>query len=64
MSSGLTAYPLVRKAVDAIGIDRVLGVVLNRAERSAAVGAYGYGYYDYYADRSGPAAGGKRLALG
>ena len=48
--AGRTPYPLVKKAVDAIGLERVLGVVLNRAERSAAAAAYNYGYYDYYAD--------------
>ena len=35
VNAGHTPYPLVQKAVEAIGINRVLGVVLNRAERSA-----------------------------
>ena len=33
VNAGHTPYPLVQKAVEAIGIERVLGVVLNRAER-------------------------------
>jgi len=65
VNAGKTPYPLVQKAVDAIGLERILGVVLNRAERSAAAGAYSYGYYDYYADESRNAAPSpKRLALG
>jgi receptor protein-tyrosine kinase len=65
VNAGHTPYPLVQKAVDAIGLERVLGVVLNRADRSAAAAAYSYGYYDYYTDESRKAAGGaKRLAIG
>ena len=52
--AGRTPYPLVKKAVDAIGLERVLGIVLNRAERSAAASAYTYGYYDYYAQDDTP----------
>jgi protein-tyrosine kinase len=65
VNAGRTPYTLVKKAVDAIGLERVLGVVLNRAERSAAAGAYSYGYYNYYADESQPAPNParKRLAL-
>jgi capsular exopolysaccharide synthesis family protein len=48
VNAGETPYPLVKKAVEAIGLERVLGVVLNRADRSAAAGAYSYGYYDYH----------------
>jgi capsular exopolysaccharide synthesis family protein len=48
VNAGSTPYPLVQKAVDAIGPTRVLGVVLNRATRSAAVHDYDYsGYYGY-----------------
>ena len=65
VNAGRTPYPLVKKAVEAIGIERVLGVVLNRAERSAAEGAYSYSYYDYYADGASQApAGSKRFVLG
>jgi capsular exopolysaccharide synthesis family protein len=62
--AGRTPFPLVRKAVDAIGLERVLGVVLNRAERSAAAAAYNFGYYDYYADPVRQSSGRKQLALG
>jgi capsular exopolysaccharide synthesis family protein len=41
-----TPYPLVRRAVDAIGSDKILGVVLNRAKRSEIAVGYGY-YYGY-----------------
>ena len=41
-----TPYPLVKRAIDAIGPDRVLGVVLNRAKRSNIVKGYEY-YYGY-----------------
>jgi receptor protein-tyrosine kinase len=62
--AGRTPYPLVKKAVDAIGLERVLGIVLNRAERSAAAGAYTYGYYDYYAQDDRQTSRGKRPAKG
>jgi protein-tyrosine kinase len=38
-----TPYPLVQRAVEAIGASRILGVVLNRAERPEL--SDGYGYY-------------------
>lgn len=44
-----TPYPLVRRAVDAIGAPKILGVVLNRAERSELSSGYGYGYAYRYA---------------
>ena len=40
-----TPYPLVTRAVEAIGTSRLLGIVLNRIERSQIAG--GYGYYNY-----------------
>ena len=41
-----TPYELVRKAIEALGRDKVLGIVLNRAEEGAA---YNYRkYYRYY----------------
>ena len=58
VNAGHTPYPLVQKAVEAIGIERVLGVVLNRAERGATVGAYGYD--DYTAEASPNATSGRR----
>jgi capsular exopolysaccharide synthesis family protein len=49
-----TPYPLALRAIDAIGgPDRVIGAVLNRAERSELVGGYanyGYSYEDRDAD--------------
>lgn len=45
IQAGKTDYPMVRRAVDAIGRERILGVVLNQV----AVGEPGYGYkYDKY----------------
>ena len=41
-----TPYPLVRRAVEAIGTEKILGVVLNRAKRSEIAVGYGY-YYGY-----------------
>jgi receptor protein-tyrosine kinase len=38
-----TPYPLVQRAVEAIGASKILGVVLNRAERGEL--SDGYGYY-------------------
>jgi protein-tyrosine kinase len=38
-----TPYPMVQRAVEAIGPSKILGVVLNRAERSEL--SDGYGYY-------------------
>jgi capsular exopolysaccharide synthesis family protein len=56
--AGRTPYPLVRKAVDAIGLERVLGVVLNRADRSSAVDAYDYyGYYQADGSETGGRSG-------
>ena len=43
VKAGSTSYEMVKRAVDAIGRQRVIGVVLNRAE--SAPHTYGYGYY-------------------
>jgi protein-tyrosine kinase len=45
VKAGGTPYDLVKRAVAAIGPDRMLGVVLNRAQEMPH--KYGYGYYDY-----------------
>jgi capsular exopolysaccharide synthesis family protein len=45
VNAGSTPYPLVQKAVDAIGTSRVLGVVLNRVAGSAVGQEYGYQHY-------------------
>ena len=42
-----TAYPLVQRAQQAIGPERILGVVLNRAAKADLVVGYGYYYYGY-----------------
>jgi protein-tyrosine kinase len=42
-----TAGSVASAAVAAIGASRILGVVLNRAERSEVAAGYGYGSYDY-----------------
>ena len=49
VSASSTPYPLVARAIDAIGTERVLGIVLNRAERSEV--SVGYAYYSYYSSR-------------
>ena len=56
ISANTTPYPLVQRAAAAIGAERILGVVLNRAERGALAHEYGY-YYGYYdrAPRPAPA---------
>jgi receptor protein-tyrosine kinase len=50
ISARVTPYPLVRRAIEAIGEQRILGVVLNRmskADMVAAYSYYGYGAYAY-----------------
>lgn len=51
VSANTTPYPLVARAVQAIGEQRILGVVLNRmayAEMMGAYDGYGYGYGGQY----------------
>lgn len=56
IKAGSTPSALVQRAVAAIGAERVLGAVLNRAVPHAG-SAYGYGYgYGYYDYRYGPSA--------
>jgi capsular exopolysaccharide synthesis family protein len=50
VKAGSTPYGLVQRAVEAIGRDRILGVVLNRAETIAH--GYGYSSYSSYYGRS------------
>jgi receptor protein-tyrosine kinase len=54
VGANLTAYPLVTRAIDAIGRSRILGVVLNRAKDSEA--SVGYRYYLKSSTRSEGAA--------
>jgi receptor protein-tyrosine kinase len=42
VSAESTPYPMVQRAVDAIGAQRVLGVVLNRAAKIGPTGSYTY----------------------
>lgn len=42
VSARSTPYPMVQRAAQAVGTSRILGVVLNRAEKS---GVTAYGYY-------------------
>ena len=54
-----TPYPLIRRAIEAIGEQRILGVVLNRmtaADIVAAYNYYGYGYgaYTYRPEKETP----------
>ncbi len=46
--AGKTPYPLVQRAVAAIGRERILGVVLNRVEDGPTSGYHYYSYYDHY----------------
>lgn len=47
VSARTTPYPLVARAIDAIGRSRILGVVLNRAEASEAQLGYEHHKYSY-----------------
>lgn len=59
VSAATTASPVAVAAVDALGVSRILGVVLNRADSSEIASGYGYGYGRYGAaspGRRGPFA--------
>jgi protein-tyrosine kinase len=63
VSAQSTPYPMVQRAVDAIGIKRILGVVLNRADKAVLPGVYGhYGNSPYQTGHPKPAS--KRHWLG
>ncbi len=47
IGAGKTPHKLISRAVDALGRNRILGVVLNRVDPSCLAGGYGYGYYAY-----------------
>jgi receptor protein-tyrosine kinase len=49
VKAGSTPYDLVQRAIEAIGRDRILGIVLNRAETAAHT--YGYPSYSSYYER-------------
>jgi capsular exopolysaccharide synthesis family protein len=42
--AGSTAHPVVSRAIEAIGRERILGTVLNRAGKNTAAGRYWYGH--------------------
>lgn len=48
VGAGQTTYRMAKRAVDALGRDRIIGVVMNRADDSQLQEGYGsyYGYYD------------------
>jgi capsular exopolysaccharide synthesis family protein len=46
IQAGKTSYAMIQRAVEAIGRNRILGAVLNRAEDLTGPG--GYDYYSYY----------------
>ncbi len=48
VSAQSTPYPMVQRAVDAIGVKRILGVVLNRAAKTVLPDGYGYYGYNHY----------------
>jgi capsular exopolysaccharide synthesis family protein len=47
IGAGKTPHKLITRAIDALGRNRILGVVLNRVDPSCLAGGYGYGYYSY-----------------
>lgn len=53
VESGRSPLPALKRAIEAVGRERILGVVLNRAERGLTVGTYRYysDYQPYSADR-------------
>ena len=60
VSAQSTPYPMVQRAAEAIGTNRILGVVLNRADKAGLPANYGY-YGDTYSRR--PAASPRRAAV-
>ncbi len=52
ISANTTPYPLVQRAAAAIGAERILGVLLNRADRQGFAHDYGYYGYEYRKPRA------------
>ena len=52
VSAKSTPYPLIQRAVQAIGEQRILGVVLNRMNPSEIISPYAYEQYGYLRPRS------------
>jgi Mrp family chromosome partitioning ATPase len=42
VSAQSTPYPMVQRAVEAIGANHIIGVVLNRADKIGPTGSYNY----------------------
>jgi protein-tyrosine kinase len=56
VSAQSTPYPMVQRAAEAVGTNRILGVVLNRAEKAGMPANYGYyGTNPYQQGSSTPA---------
>jgi len=53
VGAGTTPCGAIQRAIDAIGRERVLGVVLNRADETLAAGGEYYYYYGYYGHSRG-----------
>jgi capsular exopolysaccharide synthesis family protein len=47
IQAGRTPYPIIQRAIQSLGRERILGVVLNRAEDGIGGDSY-YSYYDSY----------------
>jgi len=47
IGAGKTPQKLITRAIEALGRDKIVGVVLNRVDRARLAGGYGYGYYSY-----------------
>src|SRR2546425_2341226 len=47
IGAGKTPYKLITRAIEALGRNKIMGVVLNRVDPSCLAGGYGYGYYSY-----------------
>ncbi|HYB94105.1 MAG TPA: CpsD/CapB family tyrosine-protein kinase [Vicinamibacterales bacterium] len=58
VSARSTPYPMVQRAAQAIGPNRILGVVLNRAEKAGL--SANYGYYGTHRYHAGPLAAKRR----
>jgi capsular exopolysaccharide synthesis family protein len=54
VKAGSTPYDLVKRGLEALGPDRLLGVVLNRASEGAHRYGYGYQHYSGYHDKAKP----------
>ena len=52
VKAGSTPYDLVKRGLDALGPERLLGIVLNRAVAGAHRYGYGYQHYSTYHDKA------------